>query len=96
LGERIRFAVDRQLRLLEAHLRVVRAGLCHHSGQDAVPDLQRAVVLAAGSGARFLEGRARLGLRAVGVPVDTARLRACLQGDAGWSAVMDHELPMLW
>lgn len=96
LGDRIRFAEDRQLRMLEAHLRIVRAGLYHHAGQDGVPDLQRAVALAEASGARFLEGRARLGLRTVGVPVDIARLQGCLAGDAGWSAVMAGALPMPW
>lgn len=97
LSDRIAFAEQRQLPLLEAHLRIIRAGLRHHSGQPgADADLLRAVALAVPSEARFLEGRARLGLRALGRPTDAAHLRACLEGDAGWLAICDGSLPMIW
>jgi len=95
LDDRIDFARARQLALLESHLRIVRAGARHRAGQPgAAEDLQAAVSLA--GDARFLEGRARLGLRTLGLPVDHAHLRTCLDGDAVWGAVLAGQRPMVW
>jgi tetratricopeptide (TPR) repeat protein len=93
----IAYAAERQQCLLEAHLRIIRAGARWRAGlSGAADDIVVATEIAAAAGARFLEGRARLGGAALGRPVDAARLAGCIAGDAGWQAVAEGRLPALW
>jgi hypothetical protein len=86
LDDDIRRASERGMVLLEAELRLARGRLRaarHVSG--AQDDLDQAVSLASGAGARLLEGRARVGRRKAGFRhTDEARIDACLQHDAVW------------
>ncbi len=83
LDDDVTWARHRGLVLTEVELRMARGVLrrrLHVSGAEA--DLDAAVSLAQGAGARLLEGRARLARRAAGViRADDARARDCLAGD---------------
>lgn len=92
----IDFAVDRQLCLLEAHLRLIRAGARHAASMDATADVEVALRIARQTGARLLEGRARLGRRALGYTESTVDIQRCVGNDAGWLSVLAGKQPMLW
>lgn len=92
------FAVERQMVLLEAHLRIVRGAARARAGlRGGDQDLGIAVSIAARVGCRMLEGRARLARRRSGFLYnDEAHMHHCLRGDACWSAVAQMAAPMPW
>lgn len=83
LDAHVDMARERGLVLVEAEVRLARGALRHrHHVSGAEADLDAAVSLAQGAGARLLEGQARLTRLAAGVRrADDLRARVCLAGD---------------
>ncbi len=81
------YAAQRQMPTLEAEVRMARGSARQAAGLGgAREDLDRAVGLAEGAGAVFLEGRARCARRALGWGGDDLlRTRLCLASDRVWS-----------
>lgn len=98
LDRLIRFAEERQLLLLEAHLRIVRGAARVRAdlpGGDA--DLCAAIAQARQASARPLESRARLvRLRLGATDEDPVALLAGFAGDQGWLRVARGEAPLPW
>ncbi|MEL6343182.1 MAG: hypothetical protein AAFV53_08595 [Myxococcota bacterium] len=98
LDDLIRFAEQRQMVLLDAHLRVVRGAARARVGlRGAEEDLDSAVLIAQLADCPILEGRARLVRQRSGLPgEDAAQIRLCLQGDHCWTAAADGRGPLPW
>ncbi len=88
LDQGVTYARERHLLLLEIELLLARgvARAAHQDTARARQDLERAVLLAEGAGARPLAGRAGLALHAAGGAVDLERVIEVLQRDVPWGA----------